>query len=359
MRTPLHDAHASAGARMVDFAGWRMPLHYGRIADEHAAVRSRAGVFDVSHMGRILARGRAALEHLDRLLSIHVLRLRPGRAKYGFLLNASGGIHDDLIVYREEQDALIVCNAANTRKVWDVLEGERPAGAHIEPVTEQIALVAVQGPKAAEIVATITGLAVQEIRFYGFIRADFAGDSRIARTGYTGEDGFELFIPAERAIGIWERLLKTGAPHGLLPCGLGARDTLRTEAGMPLYGHEIDETTHPFEAGLDFGVAMDKPMFRGREALERIRAEPPRRRLVGFEVPSGRTPRPGQPVLDSSGRPCGKVTSGTFGFTVGKAIGMAYVDSAGIAAGDLSVELRPGRCEPIRIVGLPFYRRPR
>lgn len=345
---------------MVEFAGWSMPVQYGGVLDEHRAVRQRAGLFDVSHMGEIRVAGPGAEAFLQRLTPNNVERLSPGRAHYSGLLNERGGYLDDLLVYRlGDEEFLIVVNAANVESDFDWTRGHAADGVTVEDVSADYALLALQGPRALDILARLTDTELEEIRYYRFARGRVADrDAILSRTGYTGEDGFELYVAPDDAPAIWRRLLEAGEPEGLVPAGLGARDTLRLEAGMALYGHELDAETTPWEAGLDWVVKLDTGDFIGRRALLEQQETGVARRLVGFEVEGRGIAREGHSVL-VDGEPSGRVTSGTFSPTFEKALGMAYV-SADIAEPGRQVEIEVrGRRLPARLVALPFYRRER
>jgi len=346
-RTALHGIHRRLGARMVDFHGWEMPLQYSGILEEHRAVRTRAGLFDLGHMGRVRVRGPGRRAFLQNLLTVDVERIPPGRCRYTFFLTPHGTILDDLILYAGREDDLLVLNASNREKDLAWMERHRPPGVEIEDQTFSLALLAVQGPESLPTVRKALDLDPAPLGYY--THAAF-GEILISRTGYTGEDGFEIFLPLARAAGAWERLRECGA----VPVGLGARDTLRTEAGMPLYGNEIDETTTPLEAGLRFAVELDKPPFLGRDALRA--AGTPARRLAGLLLESRRIARKDSAVL-FDGRPCGRVTSGTWSPTLERSIAMAYLPAAaGMPGTRALVEIR-GRLEPASVVKLPFYRR--
>lgn len=345
---------------MVEFAGWSMPVQYGGVLDEHRAVRQRAGLFDVSHMGEIRVAGPGAEAFLQRLTPNNVERLSSGRAHYSGLLNERGGYLDDLLVYRlGDEEFLIVVNAANAESDFDWTRGHASDGVTVEDVSADYALLALQGPRALGILARLTDSELEEIRYYRFARGRVADrDAILSRTGYTGEDGFELYVAPDDAPAIWRRLLEAGEPEGLVPAGLGARDTLRLEAGMALYGHELDAETTPWEAGLDWVVKLDTGDFIGRRALLEQQETGVARRLVGFEVEGRGIAREGHAVL-VDGEPAGRVTSGTFSPTFEKALGMAYV-SAEIAEPGRRVEIEVrGRRLPARLVALPFYRRER
>ena len=360
-RTPLHSRHLQHGGRMVPFAGWEMPVQYGGVIEEHRAVRTAAGLFDVSHMGEIRVRGAGAEALLDRLTPNDVRRLAPGRAHYSGLLTERGTYVDDLLVYRlAADDFLVVVNASNAARdfAW-ISERAGGSGAKVEDAGDRYALLALQGPRARDILSPLASAGAAALRYYGFLAGEVAGrPALISRTGYTGEDGFELYLAPEDAPEVWDLLLAAGAPHGLVPAGLGARDTLRLEAAMALYGHELDETTTPLEAGLSWVVKLDKGDFLGREALAAQRARGVERRLAGFEVTGRGIARQSCSVLHQ-GSAVGVVTSGTFSPTLGRALGMAYVPPALAApATELAIDVR-GKELPARVVEMPFYRRPR
>jgi aminomethyltransferase len=359
-RTPLHDRHVAAGAKLVPFAGWEMPVQYSGVLDEHRAVRSAAGLFDVSHMGEFRVAGPGAEAFVQRLTPNDVSRLEPGRAHYSAFLTPEGTFVDDLLVYRLAADEiLIVVNAANVEGDLAWASAQPREHAELDDVSDSWALLALQGPKAAAILQPLTAVPLAEIRYYRFARGDVAGHRAIvSRTGYTGEDGFELYVAPEAAPPLWDALLAAGAAHGLVPAGLGARDTLRLEAGMALYGHEIDRTTTPWEAGLDWIVKLEKGEFVGREALVAARAEGPKRRLVGFQVEGRGIAREGHAIL-ADGRAVGAVTSGTYSPTFERALGMGYVE-AGLAepGTPLEIDVR-GKRVAARVAPLPFYKRPK
>ena len=365
--TPLRAVHERLGATMTEFAGWLMPLRYGSELAEHRAVRSAAGLFDLSHMGEISVSGPGAAAALDYALTGQPSALKPGRARYTLICAPDGGVLDDLIVYRlADTEFLVVANAANTAVVATTLR-ERAAGheAQVDDRTDDYALIAIQGPHAARILAPLTDIGLDQVRYYAGQRAVVAGqDVLLARTGYTGEDGFELFTSPGDAEPLWLALTAEGEADGLVPAGLAARDTLRLEAGMPLYGNELGTEMTPFDAGLGRVVVLDKPGdFVGRAALAERAQAAPQRVLVGLTVGSRRVPRHGYPVL-WDGQPHGTVTSGAPSPTLGVPIAMAYLDAgpAQLAAEDadarLAVDIR-GRAEPARLTGLPFYHRPR
>jgi aminomethyltransferase len=360
-RTPLYDEHVAAGARIVEFAGWEMPVQYAGVMEEHRAVRTAAGLFDVSHMGEVRVRGTGAEELLQRLTPNDVSKLAPGRAHYSGLLTERGSYVDDLLIYRLGKDEfLVVVNAGNAPR--DVAWITERSGGQAEVLDEcdRWALLALQGPKALAILAPLAAPDPGALRYYGFAEGEVAGiPALLSRTGYTGEDGFELYVEPGEAAALWRRLLAEGAPHGLVPAGLGARDTLRLEAAMALYGHEIDEETTPFEAGLDWVVKLDKVDFLGREALVEQRRTGPTKKLVGFTVDGRGIARQGHAVVDASGGKLGVVTSGTFSPTFEKALGLAYVPPELAAAGTgLTIDVR-GKALAATVSEIPFYRRPR
>jgi aminomethyltransferase len=362
LHTALYQAHRDAGARLIDFAGWEMPVQYAGIIDEHRAVRSAAGLFDLSHMGEVWIEGPDAAVGLARSVVTDPRRLTPGRAHYSMIVAPDGGIIDDLIVYRIDPDRfLVVPNASNRESVVEALnERLGSANVSVEDASPRTSLIAVQGPNAREILAPLTDVDLDSLKYYAIAQGSVAGsDAWVARTGYTGEDGFELFIPWETAPELWQTLLEAGQEHGLVPAGLGARDTLRLEAGMPLYGNELDRDTVPAEAGLGRVVKLDKDVdFVGRSALEQAAERGPRKQLVGLELRERGIARHGYPMLDADREePIGVVTSGTLSPTLGTAIAMAYVPPASAMAGTmLEVGIRSTRV-PAQVVPLPFYTR--
>ena len=360
--SPLNDRHVALGARMIDFAGWLMPVQYAGILEEHRAVRERAGLFDLSHMGELFIEGPEAGPALARALVTDPPSLAVGRAHYSMIVAPDGGIIDDLIVYRlAEERFLVVANASNARTVSDAL-AERLAGskAVLDDRSLAMALVAIQGPRSVDILQPLTDVDLDGLRYYAIAEGNVAGvPALVARTGYTGEDGFEVFVDSARGVGIWDALMAAGADSGLAPIGLGARDTLRLEAGMPLYGNELDRTTTPYEAGLGRVVKLDKVGdFIGRSALEKVTRDGVTRRLVGLVMRGRGIARHGYPV-ESGGRASGVVTSGTQSPSLGQAIAMAYVATVDAEPGTMvDVEIR-GQKIPAEVVALPFYRRAR
>jgi aminomethyltransferase len=365
-RTPLYDRHVAAGARMVDFAGYDMPLQYSGIRTEHVAVRERAGLFDVSHMGEVLAHGPGAGEWLQGLVTNDVARLEDGEAVYTVMCNEAGGIIDDLIVYRGDgEHFLVIVNASTREKDVAWMREHAVEGVELIDASDEMALVAVQGPRAVDILEPITTLpgggTPAGMRSFSTAAAIVAGvpesaNLRISRTGYTGEDGFEIVVDATAAVPLWDALLAAGEPHGLVPAGLGARDTLRLEAGLRLYGQDMDDSTDPYSCALGWTVKLDKGDFIGAAALRELREAPPHR-FVGLRLGPRTIARHGQRVLQG-GRDIGEVTSGGFGFTVGGPVATASVAPDFDREGDVDVDIR-GTAAPAEVVRLPFYRRPK
>ncbi len=354
--TPLYDAHERLGARMAPFAEWEMPVQYKGIMEEHTSVRTRAGVFDVSHMGEIVVEGPRALKTLQALVTNDVAQLSIGRGLYTVMCLPDGGIVDDFTVFRIASERyLLIVNAATTSKDLAWVQTHH-RGASVRDISREMGLLALQGPNAPRILGRLTSAPLHDMRpFDAFPEVDVAGRRVfLSRTGYTGEDGFEIGPSWADTLGIWEALLEAGAAEGLVPVGLGARDTLRLEAGFMLYGADIDETTSPLEAPLGWVVKWDKGDFLGRQALMRQREESPPRKLVGFTVDGRVVARQGF-GLTHQGRRVGKVTSGTFSPTLQRSIGMGYVPRDQAIEAQLDVEVR-GRAVPVRILRLPFYR---
>jgi aminomethyltransferase len=355
-RTPLRDAHVKAGAKMVPFGGWDMPVQYAGIIEEHKTVRRAAGLFDISHMGEFEVRGPDALAAVQRLVTNDASTLEIGQVQYAALCYPEGGIVDDLTVYRLAADHyMLVVNASNIDKDWAWVTSQSTGRAEWKNVSEQTALLAVQGPRAEALVGRLADRDVTAVPYYHFGRGAVAGvPAIISRTGYTGEDGFELYIPAGHAERLWAALLEAGRPDGLQPIGLGARDTLRLEMKYALYGNDIDQTTNPLEAGLGWVVKPAKGPFIGREAVEALRAKGVTRRLVGFAMAERAVPRHGYRLM-AGGAPIGAVTSGSFGPSVERSIGMGYVPADRAAVGsELGVEIR-GTTHAARVVKTPFH----
>ena len=357
-RTPLFERHQQVEGRLVDFAGWELPVQYSGLMEEHRAVRTAAGLFDVSHMGEFKVSGAGAETFLQQLTPNDVAKLTPGRIHYSGLLTEAGTYVDDLLVYRVgDEEFLLVVNAANAPKDFAWLESRLTENVEIQDVSGDYGLLALQGPRAAEILAELTEIDLSQIRYYRFETAEVDGHSAIvSRTGYTGEDGFELYLSPTSAPSVWDRLLEVGAPKGLVPAGLGARDTLRLEAAMALYGHEIDDTTTPLEAGLSWVVKLAKGEFVGRDVLVDQKEKGLDQQLVGFEMTGRGIARQGYEVL-SGGEVVGRVTSGSFSPTLEKAIGMAYVPPGLAEPGtEIQIQVRKNAVEGV-IVPLPFYKR--
>jgi aminomethyltransferase len=357
--TSLTDEHRALGARLVPFAGWLMPVQYAGIKKEHEAVRNRAGLFDVSHMGEILVEGPRALSEVDRLVTNDVSKLAVGSALYTACCNEAGYILDDLIVYRlENEKVLVVCNASNREKIVTHFSRNLSLQTPWNDVSDAWSLLALQGPNAVSVMASLgASSALTELPYFHVTRATLAGvDLWVARTGYTGEDGFELFCASDDAVELWRAILEAGRSHGLEPAGLGARDTLRLEAKLMLYGNDISEETHPFEAGLGWVVKLDAGDFIGRDALRDIKAAGLQRKLVGFEMTGRGIARHGYPIV-AGGKRVGEVTSGSPGPTVGRNIGLGYVPLALAKVGtNLGIEIR-GKVIDAVVVTTPFYKR--
>lgn len=366
-RTPFHPFHAEHGARFVDFAGWEMPILYTSIHEEHHHVRTRAGLFDVSHMGRIKVSGRHARRFLERILTRQISDMDEQACRYSLICNPDGGVLDDVIVYRFADHWLLVVNASNREKILAHLRAHvGDASVKIDDLTFDTAMIALQGPGVMDIVGSFSR-EIPSLRRYRFCQKNLLiMKLTISRTGYTGEDGIEIIMPgsmAGMALKLWMRGKPDDPDQALRPAGLGARDTLRMEAGMPLYGHELDERTDPLSAGLAFAVSLDKPApegatddepFLGAAALRAIARQGPRRRLVGLKLEGRRTPRQGMAVL-AGDRPVGQVTSGCLAPTLGYPIAMAYVE-ADSADQVSAVDLGSARTDAV-VTPLPFYRR--
>ncbi len=358
-RTPLYSLHRALGARMTEFGGFEMPLSYSGIIEEHRAVRSAAGIFDLSHMGEFELRGNAALAVLERTLTNSAHRLSDGQAQYTLMCADDGGTLDDLILYRFEPDRYMLCvNAANIGTDREWLQQQSRRGAELVDMSDDLGLIAIQGPRATAILSKVSPLRLSQVRRFYAQSGDVAGIScLVARTGYTGEDGFEIFVAAQYARLVFEALLNSGAEDGLRPCGLGARDTLRMEAALPLYGHELDRSISPLEAGLAPFVKFGRA-FIGETALAAQSNEGPKRRLVGIQTNDGKSiARQGYRLIQD-GNQVGVVTSGTFAPTFSRPLAIGLVDAAAsIKPSDqLAVEIR-NRMVPASVVPLPFYRR--
>jgi aminomethyltransferase len=356
-QTPLNAAHKKLGGRMVDFAGWEMPVQYAGVIAEHEAVRTAAGIFDVSHMGEVEFKGKGALEAANALITNDLARASDGQAVYAGLLNERGGFVDDVVAYRFSPEHILICvNASNADKDFAWMS-EHARG--VKPVnrSNDFAQLAVQGPKAFGIVQKLADTKLDGVGTYRFTQGKVAGlPCIISRTGYTGEDGFELYCSPNDAEKLWWAVLEGGKADGIVPAGLGARDSLRTEMKYALYGNDIDDDHTPLEAGLGWIVKMDKGVFVGRDVLEKQKAAGVPRKLVGFELTEAGIPRQHYPIL-KDGQKVGEVTSGTMGPSVKKAIGIGYVPAALAAEGStFQVEIR-GRPVGARVVKTPFYKR--
>ncbi|MEW4526080.1 MAG: glycine cleavage system aminomethyltransferase GcvT [Maioricimonas sp. JB045] len=357
-KTPLHAWHVEHGARMTGFAGWNMPIQYTTIVEEHQAVRQRAGLFDIAHMGRLFFSGPDAARLLDSLITNDVTKLKDGQIRYALVCNRHGGVLDDVLVYRFADEYLLVVNASNREKIVEWIEAHRSGfDVEVNDATTERFMMALQGPASIDVLAPHVNIDLAGMKYYTAVTTPVAGaEAIVSRTGYTGEDGFEIIVPNTAAVWVWGELIASGAEVKLRPCGLGCRDTLRLEAAMPLYGHELDESIDPLTAGLGFAVKLDAGEFIGRDALLGIRDEPTGRKRVGLEVEGRRAAREGA-TLHIGDTEVGRVTSGTFSPTLEKPIAMAYVAADHSAEGtELEVDIR-GKRASARVVPLPFYRR--
>ena len=361
-RTPLFEYYKANGVKLIDFGGWEMPIQFSGILAEHEAVRERAGLFDCSHMGEIEISGSEAEACLNMLLTNDISVMTIGQAQYNIMCYPDGGAIDDVILFKMgEESYLLVCNASNTDKVYAWMQENNGTGAILKNISDSIGLLALQGPAAIKILKELTEADLDEIVNYHFIDGqEVAGIPRvlISRTGYTGEDGFELYLEGEQTELLWEKLLAAGETYGLLPCGLGSRDTLRLEAGMPLYGHELSEQITPLAAGLGFAVKTNKTSdFIGKAALAAIRENGPTEKIIGFEAIERGIPREGYKVFSSDGAEIGVVTSGTQSPTLKKSIGMALLKSeAAVIGTEIQIEIRNKRIQA-KIIPKPFYKR--
>lgn len=363
--TPLKAIHEKLGAKMVPFAGYSMPLKYRSISEEHLAVRQGAGLFDVSHMGEFIIKGKEATDLIQELISNDISSLEIGQAKYSCMLNENGGIIDDLLVYRlpenrseeGERVYMMVVNAANTETDWNWIQDHNDYQADIENISDRTGLLALQGPRAQEILTPLTEVDVYEIPFYRSVKGQVAGQDRIliSATGYTGSGGFELYGRNEQMEDIWEALIKAGSDYDLLPAGLGARDTLRLEMGYCLHGQDIRPDTHPFEAGLGWTVKMDKDGFIGQQALEKIKETGWTKKLTGFILEGRRVPREGYEILSEDGQRIGQVTSGSQSPSLEKPIGMGYIEKEYAKAGNAIGIQMGNKVMRAKIVRIPFY----
>jgi aminomethyltransferase len=353
--TPFIEHHRNAGGKIVPFAGYLMPVQYEGILAEHSAVRTAVGLFDVSHMGEFEITGPGAIDFVDRLVTNEVAKAEPGQAVYSPMCLPDGGIVDDLLAYRFEDRILLVVNAANIAGDWEHVMERAPSDVKVENLSSEIAQLAVQGPRARQLLTGVIPDELLELPYYRFAEVSiWDATTIVSRTGYTGEDGFELYFRSEYADRFWERIRRKGEPLGLKPCGLGARDLLRLEMGYCLYGNDIDRTTHPLEAGLAWTVKLDKPEFVGKEALLVAKENGLGRRLIGFEVEGKRNPRPGMGI-EVDGQQIGEVTSGTYSASLSRGIGMAYVSSEHSKVSS-ELDVNTGRTRiGARVVRRPFY----
>ncbi len=355
LRTPLYDWHAAHGGRIVEFGGWEMPVQYSTITDEHNAVRTSAGMFDVSHMGRLNFGGPHALDLIQHVYTNNAATMKDMQVRYGLVCNEQGGVRDDVLVYRWPYGWAMVVNASNRTKIVDwIAQHKGSRNVQVQDRTRETAMIAVQGPKAIELCKGLTEADPSAIAYYYAMPTRYKGkDCVVSRTGYTGEDGVEFMLAADLGVTLWEEL----ATRGVKPCGLGARDTLRLEAAMPLYGHEITEEIDPLQAGLGWAVKLDKGDFLGRAALLKRQHDTARPVRVGLELSGKRIGREGAVLKTADGKVVGRVTSGTFAPTLQKAIAMATIEPVLAAVGTaVLVDVR-GTGEPAKVVALPFYKR--
>lgn len=364
--TPLTEKHLALGAKMAEFAGYNMPITYTNIREEHECVRKRVGVFDVSHMGEFIVRGKEALNLIQKVTTNDASRLNIGDAQYSCLPNHNGGIVDDLLVYRLPEDKcaagenafMLVVNAANIEKDWKWLNQENNFEAQLTDISEKTGLLAVQGPKAAEALQSLTDIDLKNMKYYTFRKGTFAGVDNVlvSATGYTGSGGFEIYARSEEMVKIWDAVFEAGKDVGILPAGLGARDTLRLEMGYALYGNDIDDTTSPLEAGLGWITKFNKGDFNSKDIFLKQKEEGLKRRLVGFTMEGRRVPRHDYPILNEKGERIGKVTSGTHSPTLDLPIGMGYVPIA-YAKPNTTVFIDFGSKQlPAVVTQLPFYK---
>ncbi len=362
-KTPLNQTHIDLGAKMVDFGGWHMPVQYSGLSQEHQAVRTKAGLFDVSHMGEVLVDGAGAELFLNQLVTNNVSRLKIGQAQYTVMCYENGGVVDDLLVYKRDEGRYLLCiNAGNIDKDWEWIQSRAKSAKDIKlhHASDEFCQIALQGPLSEKILSGLVKVPLTDLKYYHFLETEIFGKNTIvSRTGYTGEDGFELYAPASQAVPLWKALMELGKPHGLLPCGLGARDTLRTEMKFPLYGHEITADTNPLEAGLGWVVKLDKPTdFAGKSVLQRVKAAGATRSLVGLKVTERGIARQGYEILDEAGQKVGEVTSGTLSPSLGEPIAIGYVKTNFQPVGTkLKVRIRD-RLYNAEVVATPFYQRP-
>lgn len=359
-KTPLYETHVRFGGKIVEFGGWLLPVQYSGILEEHRAVREKAGLFDVSHMGEVKVSGRDALAFLQKLVTNDVAKLADGQVQYTPMCYPEGGTVDDLLIYKKNrEDYLLVINAANIQKDWAWMQENKDGYAvSLENLSAEMAELALQGPAAQAILAQLTDFPLAEINYYWFTdKAEIAGKPvLLSRTGYTGEDGFEIYCSPAEAEFLWNTLMEAGKPYGLLPAGLGCRDTLRFEAGLPLYGHELSAEITPLEAGLPRFVKLEKGIFNGSEALARQKEAGLKRKVVGMVVTGRGIARAEYPVL-AAGRRIGTVTTGSYAPTLDKNIGMALIETGFAQIGQqLEIEIR-GKNVSAEVIAKPFYKR--
>lgn len=355
-KTAVYEEHVKLGAKIVEFAGYLMPIQYAGIMQEHKRVRSTVGIFDVSHMGEFIFSGPGAEEFLQKMTINNVTKLSLGQAQYSALCYDDGGIVDDLLLYKFDDHFFMVVNASNLEKDWDWLKQHKPENVTMENISDQITLLAVQGPKSRELLQKLTTVDLSEIKFYHFEEGEVA-DSKmiISRTGYTGELGFELYMENQYGVKLWQTILETGNEFEIEPIGLGARDTLRLEMKYCLYGNDIDQTTNPYEAGLGWITKLKKGDFNCKEALVKIKEEGIKRKLIGFKMTEKAFPRHDYPIFKNS-QQIGHVTSGTFSPMINVGIGLGYVQSEFSDIGtELEIEIRK-KMEPAVVVETPFYK---
>lgn len=355
-RTPLFNKHVSLGAKMVPFAGFEMPVQYSGLTEEHFAVREKAGLFDVSHMGQFFIEGPGAKDLLQYVATNNADALKDGKAQYTCLTNENGGIVDDLIVYKmADEKYFVVVNASNIDKDWNHISNHNTFGAIMTNASDEMSLLAIQGPKATEILQKLTPVQLQDLPYYHFTIGEVAGvqDVIISNTGYTGSGGFEIYFKNEDAEKLWDELMSAGEEFGMLPCGLGARDTLRLEKGFCLYGNDLDDHTTPLEAGLGWITKFDKD-FVAKDILEKQKSEGVTKKLAGFEMQEKAIPRNGYPVVDAEGKTIGKVTSGTMSPMKKTGIGLAYLDTDFTKVGtEIFIQIR-NKNIPAQVVKPPF-----
>ena len=360
--TPLKAEHEKLGARMVDFAGWYMPVTYTNIKEEHTRVRTKMGLFDVSHMGRYWISGKDQLKFVDKVITNSRSDMEPGRIRYSLICNGQGGVLDDVLVYSAgDEGTMFVVNAGNRDKIWKWFERERKGFIlDIKDMSEDFAMIAMQGPASIQVLAKISSVDHKRLKYYRFTRGTVLGETDVivSRTGYTGEDGFELIMAKEKAAHFWREILGVSGALGGGPAGLGCRDTLRLEAGMPLYGHELEETITPLEAGLDWAVRLDKAEFVGKAALDEQKKKGLKSKLVGLNVAGKRIPRQGQEIV-KDGKVVGKIASGTLGPWVEAVIATGFVPANLASVGSkFQIKLKEDQMLDAIVVPLPFYTRP-